>query len=206
MIHQMRQGSEEWFAVRCGKVTASRVVDILKGAKGAYLAARKNYMAELLIERLTGEPTETFISAPMRWGTETEPLARGAFEALEGLEVKEVGFVDHPTIKNFGASPDSLTEDGGLEIKCPNTSTHLELIDGGKIKRDYMIQMHVNMMCCEMGRWHYVDYDPRLPAPLDYYHKVIERDTALVAEIESEVRLFLAELDAKEKKYRGMME
>lgn len=192
----MEQRTAEWFAARLGKVTASRVGDLMARTKSGYSASRKNYMAELVIERLTGKWQDGFESAAMRWGTEIEPMARSEYEARTGELVDEVGFIDHPSIPMFGASPDGLVgKDGGLEIKCPNTATHIEYLTGGSIDRAYIIQMHVGMMCTGRAWWDFLSFDPRLPENLSYFCVRVKRDDALVAEIEDEVKKFLAELD-----------
>ena len=137
----MEQGSDEWFAARIGKVTASRVSDILAKTKSGYAASRANYMAELLCERLTGQRGPTYQTPAMAWGTANEPLARQAFINSTGLLVEEVGFVPHATILNAGASPDGLVQhDGLLEIKCPQTATHLELLSGGNMHQSRPVQ------------------------------------------------------------------
>ena len=192
----MEQRTAEWFAARLGKVTASRVADVMARTKSGYSASRTHYMAELVCERLTGIPSEHFESAAMKWGTDTEPLARRAYEARTGELVEEVGFIEHQRIKGFGASPDGLVgTDGGLEIKCPNTATHIEYLTGGSIDRAYIIQMHVGMMCTGRAWWDFLSFDPRLPENLSYFCVRVKRDDALVAEIEDEVKKFLAELD-----------
>jgi putative phage-type endonuclease len=192
----MEQRSDEWFAARLGKVTASRVSDIMAKTKSGYSTSRKNYMAELLCERMTGRKEEGFESPAMKWGTETEPLARMAFELETGLLVEEVGLVDHATIPMFAASPDGLIgSDQGLEIKCPNTATHLETLLNGTIKSEYIIQMQVAMACTGRKNWYFASFDPRLPAHLQLFIKSIPRDDDQIAEIESEVKSFLAELD-----------
>jgi len=114
MIEMMDQGSESWFQVRIGKVTASRVADVIAKTKTGYSASRDNYMAQLVCERLTGQKGESFTNAAMQHGTETEPLARAAYEALKDVLVDEVGFVPHPTIEMAGASPDGLVGEDGL--------------------------------------------------------------------------------------------
>ena len=190
----IKQGSEEWHALRLGKVTASRVVNILPGARGAYLAGRKNYMSELICEVLTGKAADHFVSIPMQWGTDTEPLARTDFEIEMGLMVKEVAFATHPTIEDFGASPDGLVgENSGIEIKCPETAQHIDVLLNHKVKRDYRIQMNVNMMCTGRTEWYYVDYDPRLPAKLSIVIIPFKKDPVLCAEIEMEVKKFQSE-------------
>jgi len=163
-------------------------------------------MAELVAERLTGTWEEGFISGPMKWGTETEPLARAEYEIREGVEVDEVGFIDSPDIPMFGGSPDGLVgETGGLEIKCPNTATHIETLLAGVVDRKYIIQVQSLMAVTGRAWWDFVSFDPRLPAELSYWQTRIMRDNAFIAEIENEVRGFLAELDDLEKKLRGMM-
>lgn len=200
------QGTDQWHIDRLGKVTASRVADVMAKTKSGYSASRKNYMAELVAERLTGTWEEGFISGPMKWGTETEPLARAEYEIREGVEVDEVGFIDSPDIPMFGGSPDGLVgETGGLEIKCPNTATHIETLLAGVVDRKYIIQVQSLMAVTGRAWWDFVSFDPRLPAELSYWQTRIMRDNAFIAEIENEVRGFLAELDDLEKKLRGMM-
>ncbi len=193
----MEQRTAEWFDARLGKVTASRVADVMARTKSGYSASRKNYMAELVCERLTGIPSEHFESAAMKWGTDTEPLARSAYEARTGELVEEVGFIEHPRIKGFGASPDGLVgTDGGLEIKCPNTATHIDTLLSGAIDSRYIYQLSTGMACTGRKWWDFVSFDPRLPDNLSYKCIRIYRDDALIAEIESEVIRFLEELEA----------
>jgi putative phage-type endonuclease len=204
----MIQRSEEWFAARRGKVTASRVIDILPGKNG-YTAARKNYMSELLCERLTGVSAESYQNAAMQWGTDTEPMARSVYEAVTGRMVEEEGFIPHPFIDGFGASPDGVTSDLNgnicIEIKCPNTATHLQTLTTGEIDYKYIVQMHAAMMCLGRAACDFISYDPRLPEKLSIFIKRINRDYKLVELIDSEVIKFLGELDALEKAMRGMM-
>jgi putative phage-type endonuclease len=189
------QGSEEWHKCRLGKVTASRVADLLPGKKGAYLASRKNYIAEKVCEILTGNKTESFVSSAMDHGTETEPLARSAYEALMGLMVDEVGFIDHPNIKDFGASPDGLVNnDGCIEIKCPNTATHIDTLLNGTVKDQYYIQMQVVMMCCNRSWCDFISFDDRMPDNLQLFIKRFDRDNDLISDIEREVMKFQNEL------------
>ena len=206
MIYEdIEQGSPEWHSLRLGKVTASRVVNVLPGVKGKYLAGRKNYMSELICEILTGKHAEHFVSGPMQWGTDTEPLGRTGFEIETGLLVKEVAFATHPTIKDFGASPDGLIGDNsGIEIKCPETAQHIDVLLNHKVKRDYVIQMNVNMICTERNEWYYVDFDPRLPDKLSIVIIPFKKDPVLCAEIEMEVKKFLDEMNTKLKLLRGL--
>lgn len=192
----MEQRTPEWTIARLGKVTASRVADMMAKTKSGYSASRKNYMAELICERLTGVPTEHYENVAMKRGTETEPLARSAYEARKSTLVEEVGFIDHPYIPMFGASPDGLVGgEGGLEIKCPNTATHIELLIGGGIDQRYIYQMQVAMMCTGRKWWDFVDYDPRLPENLQLFIQRVFFSPEMAEEIELEVTKFNAEID-----------
>ena len=195
----MDQRSPEWFAARCGKVTASRMADVVaKTAKG-YGASRANYMAELVVERLTGKPTDGFTNAAMQWGTEQEPFARDAYSAKTGELVTEVGFVNHPRIENAGASPDGIVGAGLVEIKCPNTASHIDYLLSLEPPQKYYFQMQWQMACC-MAEWcDWVSYDPRMPEHLRLLVVRIPRDDDTVRMLEYEVVTFLGELDDKVK-------
>ena len=193
----MEQYSPEWWAERIGKVTASKVVDICKGLKGKHLASRKNYMADKVIEILTGQAPEGFTSKSMEWGTETEPMARAVYEAETGNFVEEVGFINHPTIDRLGASPDGIIDlDICLEIKCPNTATYIGFVMKPIIDRRYIYQMNCQMMCTERKLTHFVMYDPRLPDNMAYTMIEVKKDPVICAEIKAETELFIMELDA----------
>ena len=192
----MDQRSNEWFSARLGKVTASKVADIMARTKSGYSASRANYMAQLICERLTGERHESFTSAAMQWGTDTEPQARAAYEFLTDSSVTEVGFIDHQIIADFGASPDGLVGDDGLiEIKCPNTATHLNTLSTEVVPAQYVTQMQVQMSCTGRQWCDFVSFDPRLPAEMQMWVKRVIRDDAAIAEIEAETVKFLDELD-----------
>ena len=198
MIEMMDQGTEEWFTIRIGKVTASRVADVLAKTKTGYSATRDNYMAQLVCERLTGEKGESFTNAAMQHGTDTEPLARAAYEALKDVLVDEVGFVPHPSIIMAGASPDGLVgDDGLLEIKCPNTATHIETLISKTVPGKYNTQMQFQMACTGRQWCDFVSFDNRLPAELQLFVKRVPRDEVFIRLIESEIVQFLAELDDK---------
>lgn len=195
----MEQRSEEWIKIRLGKVTASRIADVTAKTKTGWSASRANYMAELLSERLTGEPRDTFTNAAMQWGTDMEPQARRVYEFMEGVEVQEVGFVPHPTIGMSGASPDGLVGDLGLvEIKCPNTATHIETLLGAPIDAKYLKQMQWQMACTNRSWCDFVSFDPRLPERMQIHIQRVNVDPPFIREMEKEVAEFLAELDAKE--------
>jgi len=160
--------------------------------------SRKNLRADLIAERLTGNKTDSYSNSAMNWGVETEPQARVAYEVFSYNFVDQVAFVDHLTIANFGCSPDGLVGDDGLiEIKCPNTSTHLEYIETRKPPSKYMTQM-MSQMAVTGRQWcDFVSFDPRLPDGLKLLVIRIERDDAVIAKIEVEAIKFLAEVDAK---------
>lgn len=192
------QGSPEWHALRCGKVTASRVADVVAKTKTGWGAGRANYMAELIAERLTGEPAEKFTNAAMSWGTEKEPEARMAYAFRTDANVVEVGFEPHPTIAMSGASPDGLVDAFGLvEIKCPNTATHIETLLGSIVPGKYMTQMLWQMACTGRAWCDFVSFDPRMPEEMRLFIKRVPRDEGRIAELERDVREFIAELDAK---------
>ena len=198
MIEMMDQGTEEWFTIRIGKVTASRVADVSAKTKTGYSATRDNYMAQLICERLTGQKGESFTNAAMQHGTDTEPLARAAYEALKDVLVDEVGFVPHPSIIMAGASPDGLVgDDGLLEIKCPNTATHIETLISKTVPGKYNTQMQFQMACTGRQWCDFVSFDNRLPAELQLFVTRVPRDEVFIRLIESEIVQFLAELDDK---------
>jgi putative phage-type endonuclease len=201
MIEMMEQGTEEWFTIRIGKVTASRVADVIAKTKTGYSATRDNYMAQLVCERLTGQKGESFSNAAMQHGTETEPLARLSYEVATNVLVDEVGFVPHPTIEMAGASPDGLVgDDGLLEIKCPNTATHIETLLSQSVPGKYNTQMQFQMACTGRQWCDFVSFDNRLPDELQLFVKRVPRDTVFIRLIEAEIIQFLAELDDKIKK------
>jgi len=194
----MEQRTNEWFAARLGCVTASRTADVMAKTKSGYAASRANYMAQLITERLTQTAPEGFSSAAMQWGTETEPQARLAYEMMTGANVVEDGFVLHPTIEGFGASPDGLVGDDGLiEIKCPNSATHIDTLLSEKVPAKYVTQMQVQMLCTGRQWCDFVSFDPRLPGDMNYWCRRVEADPERQAEIETEVQKFLAEMQDK---------
>lgn len=192
----MEQGSTEWIEARLGRVTASRIADVMARTKSGWGAGRANYKAELVAERLTGAAGDSWQSPAMRWGIETEPLARDAYAFFKGVEVKEVGFVPHPAIDMTGASPDGLVgADGLVEIKAPNTATHIDTLLNGTVPDKYVKQMQWQMACTGRAWCDFVSFDPRLPESMQAYIERFPRDDAAIAEIETAVADFLAEVD-----------
>ena len=194
----MEQRSPEWVAARLGKVTASRVADLMAKTKSGPSASRQNYMADLIVERLTGEQADHFQSAAMIWGTETEPLAREAYSFITAQAVVEEGFVLHPSIPDFGASPDGLVgEDGLLEVKCPATATHIETLLTEAVPAKYITQMQAQMACTGRAWCDFVSFDPRMPGDMQLWVKRVPCDPAFMSAMEGEVQAFLAELAPK---------
>lgn len=194
----VEQGSAEWKAIRAGRVTASRVADIIAKTKTGASASRANYMSELICERLTGATADGFTSPAMAWGTEKEPEARRLYEFMHDTEVAQIGFVEHPSIAMCGASPDGLVGTNGLiEIKCPNTATHIDTLLGTPIASKYITQMQWQMACTERTWCDFVSHDPRLPPSMHLYIKRVLRDDGMIAQLESDVRAFLDEIDEK---------
>jgi len=192
------QGSPEWFAMRCGKVTASRVADVLAKTKTGWGAGRANYAAELIAERLTQTTAPSFTNAAMQWGTDQEPVARQVYAAGHSLDVSEIGFVDHPEINMSGASPDGLVGVWGLvEIKCPNTATHLDTLLSETVPGKYITQMQWQMACTGREWCDFVSFDPRLPESMALFVKRVHRDVSHILELETEVAAFIAEIDDK---------
>jgi putative phage-type endonuclease len=202
----MQQQSEAWFAARLGRVTASRISDVMARTKTGYSASRKNYLMQLLCERMTGRKEESYVNAAMQRGTDLEPLARSSYEVDRGVMVMECGFVAHPSIPMAGASPDGLVNDDGLiEIKCPNTAQHVDFLRTGEIDSGYKLQMLWQCECTGRAWCDFVSYDDRMPQELQYrcvrYTPSVEERQA----VRDEVQKFLRELAALESEMRALM-
>lgn len=162
------------------------------------LACRRDYKIELVCERLSGRVADHYVSPDMDRGSAQEPYARAAYEVATGAMVDQAGFILHPVIDFSGASPDSLVDtDGGLEIKCPRTSTHLEWLMAGVVPEEHIPQMMWNMACAERGWWDFLSFDDRLPEGLRIFCARLERDDKIIAEMEYGVMEFNAEIEAK---------
>lgn len=197
-LHDIEQRTADWHAARLGRVTASRIADVMATTKSGYSASRANYMAELIVQILTGQPGESYSNAAMAWGTDTEPKARDAYSTLTGHLVDETGFHLHPAIEQAGASPDGLVgADGLVEIKCPQTATHIDYLLTRKPPSKYVLQMQWQMACTQRSWCDFVSYDPRLPEHLQIMVVRVERDPVVITRVEEEVAAFLGELNAK---------
>ena len=191
----IEQGTEEWLKIRLGKVTASGVADVLAKTKTGVSASRANYLIKLAIQRTTGQIEEGFTNDAMQWGKDHEAQARVAYEVVSGNFVDQVGFVEHPSIKWFGCSPDGLINNNGLvEIKCPNSATHWSYIKDDGPPTKYYIQMQAQMACTEREWCDFVSFDPRMPERSRLFIKRVMREDAYIAEMEAEVKKFLDEV------------
>lgn len=192
----VEQGSEAWIKLRLGKVTASRISDLMARTKSGWSASRDAYAAELICERLSGQRYEKFKSKSMERGNEVEDDARAAYAFRFDVDPVPVGFVEHPTIAMAGCSPDRLiAEDGLLEIKSPDSHTHLATLLGASIPRAYLLQMQWQLCCCQRQWVDFVSFDPRFPEHMNLSIKRVHRDDAMIREMEAAVVDFLLELD-----------
>lgn len=203
----IEQGTPEWHAQRLGRVTASRVADVIARTKTGWGASRANYMAELLVERLTGKATEGYTNAAMQWGIDQEPAARETYEFLHSCSVEQAAFVEHPNIGMTGASPDGYVgADGLVEFKCPNSATHSETLLGGTIPQKYVVQIQWQMACTGRKWCDWVSFDPRFPASMRMFVQRIARNDKMISELEGDVIAFLVELNDKESALRTKYE
>jgi putative phage-type endonuclease len=204
-MNDIEQRSDAWFAARLGKVTASKVSDVMAKTKTGYSATRESYMTQLVCERLSGQKAESFTNAAIQHGIDTEPLARSAYEAYADVMVEEVGFVQHPRIEMAGASPDGYVGlFGCIEIKAPQTSTHIETLLTEAIPSKYYAQMQWQMACAQRQWCDYVSFDPRIRQDLQLFVKRVEFDAPYVAILEEEVIKFLKEVDEKVNKLNNL--
>ena len=196
-LAQLEQGSELWIQARVGLVTASRCADVIAMTKKGEGADRRNYRTELICERLTGIPYPQYVTKDMEWGREQEPFARAAYELRYDVLVETVGFVPHPTITNFGCSPDGYSGDKGmLQIKCPTIGTHLAYLMAGVVPVEHIPQMLGELACHPEREWSdFVSFHPAFPEHLQLFVRRFERNDKLIATLESEVQHFNYELE-----------
>lgn len=204
-MSEIEQRSDEWFKVRLGKVTASRIADVIAEVKTGEAAARADYRVELICERMTGQQSEGFTNVHIERGIELEPFARAAYEAKNNLFVTQIGFAQHPTIEMSGASPDGLIgDDGMLEIKCPKAKTHINTMLDGRVPKKYIPQMQWQMACTGRKWNDFVSYCPELPADLQLFVTRLERDDDYIAELEQKVTTFLHEVSITMERLEGV--
>ena len=199
------QGSNEWLQARCGSLGASSIHEVIAKTKTGWGASRANAMARLIAERMTGMPQETYQNAAMQWGTDKEPEARDLYASKQEAEVVQVGLFLHPRIAGTHASPDGLVgEDGLLEIKAPNTSTHIATLLSGKIDKKYELQMAWQMACTGRAWCDFVSFDPRMPADLRLWVRRVERDDNAIRDLEEQVAQFLGEVEDKVRRLQAL--
>lgn len=203
------QGDAEWFGSRVGMLTASRIREALRKSKrGDELQTRYNLKLELAVERITKKPAEHIVTAWMERGAEMEPLARATYELRRETDVKQVGFVLHPSIAWAGCSPDGLIGDTGLvELKVPKPSTHADYLLGECVPSIYQPQMLWQMACCPGYEWcDFVSYCPDFPEPLDLFICRLPRDAERITEMEAEAEKFLKEVESMAMRLQGGLE
>jgi putative phage-type endonuclease len=193
----IEQGSDEWKQARLGHVTASNMADVMSKGKGtAEAVGRYKYKVKLVAERLTQTSGESFTNAAMEWGIEQEQFACIEYEAFRNVFVERTGFWVHPEIQWLGVSPDRLVGDEGLiEVKCPNTTTHLGYLFENKIPSDYYKQIQCQLWVTGRQWCDFVSYDPRLPKRNQLLIVRAERDEKLIKEMETETLQFLGEVN-----------
>jgi len=200
----MKQRTEEWYQARLGCLGASSIADMLATTKSGESASRANLRARIVAERLTGRPQETYTNAAMQHGIDTEAEARAMYEVAVGVMVAETGWHKHPRIDWCGASPDGLIEDCGLlEIKCPNTATHIDTLLSKRVPAKYLPQMQWQMAVTGRQWVDFVSYDPRMPPDLQLWTVRVARDDARIEQLEVEAEKFLAEVADVVSRLRG---
>jgi len=196
MSEGITQRTDAWYQARCGSLGASQLNDALATTKNGWGASRDNLKNKLIAERLTGVPSENYVNAAMQFGIDNEDAARKAYEEYAGVFVDELGIALHPVLKYTHASPDGLVGDDGLiEIKVPNTTTHIETLKAKKAPSKYINQMMWQMRCTDRQWCDFVSFDPRLPSHLQLFIVRVERDEAIIADLEAKVTEFLTEVE-----------
>lgn len=196
IITTHEQRSPEWFAARLGKATASNFSKVIATVKSGEAAERRNYRVKLALERITGKQEDVFINEAMRLGTEREPLARMAYEALTGNLVEEVGLCLHDTLE-CGASPDGLIDvKRGLEIKCPSPGKHFEYLRQKAEPPEYTAQIQGCMWICEREEWDFVSFCPEFPEHAQLIARTIPRDDIYITKLAMAVESFMEEVRA----------
>ena len=198
----IEQRTEEWFQQRLGKVTASRISDVIAKTKTGVSTSRQNYLVQLVSERITGKKGDSFVNQAMLDGIERESVARELYMQSKGVSVTEVGFFDHPTIAMSGASPDGAVNaeqegkyDGLIEIKCPIETTHTNTLMSKSVPSKYIPQMQWQLACTG-ARWvDFVSYNPNFPEELQLFVARVDRDDTYIGELEAEVIKFLDEVE-----------
>jgi len=203
-MDDIKQGSDAWFQLRLGKVSASRVADILAKTKTGPSASRQNYLIELALQRVTGVFEQGFTTQAMQDGIDREGQARIAYEIKTNEFVDQVAFINHSTIEGFGCSPDGLVNTNGLcEIKCRGNAGHWEVIKSGEIPKKYWIQQQAQLSCTSREWNDYVGYNPNFPERSQLFIKRVYRDETFIAEMEEQIKQFLSEVEVEVNLMKG---
>ena len=195
---ELIQGSDSWFKARMGKVTASKLSDLMRKTKYGESTYKTRLRMELAIERITGKSASpNFMNQAMHDGVEREPDARKLFEAITGKEVALCGSFDHPEIVNTSASPDGLLrgENAVLELKCPPHVTHAKNLLSDKMPKNYEYQVQWQIACTGSEYAYFASYHPDFPKDLRLKFVKVEKDVKLIAELEKAVREFDVEVE-----------
>lgn len=193
------QRSEAWFAARAGRVTGSRAKDVIAAIKTGEAAARRDYRAQLVAERMTGQPDEDgYTNADMQRGIDLEPLAFAAYEARTGHMVQRSGFLAHTELL-VGCSLDGHIGDfdGILEIKAPRVANHLKTLRAGSVPQDYLPQILHNLWVTNAQYCDFVSFCPKWPEPMHLFIRRVERDEAVIQRYADQVLAFLAEVETE---------
>jgi hypothetical protein len=196
-ISKAEQRSPEWFAARAGRVTGSRASDVLATIKSGEAAARRDYRAQLLAERLTGQPQEDgYVNAAMQWGIDQEANAFAAYEAHSGHLVNRTGFLSCDELM-IGCSLDGDVNGftGIVELKCPKTATHLKYLKAGVVPSEHVPQIVHNLLVTNAQWCDFVSYDPRLPEEYRLFVVRMPRDEKQIASYQVALSLFLSDVE-----------
>lgn len=201
----VEQGSDLWHQLRLGHVTASGIADLMAKTKTGESESRRKYKVKLVAERMTGKTQESYSNAAMEWGVEQEQYAAMAYELKNNILLDKTGFWLHPSIKWLGVSPDRLVgNDGLVEIKCPNTTTHIDYILDDVVPARYYKQIQCQLWVTNSQWCDFVSYDPRLPEENQLFIKRAYPDEVFIHEMESEVLRFLDEVEQMINKLKGI--
>lgn len=205
IINNIEQGSEEWLSMRLGWITASRFKDVKSnGRGGAPSKTRLSYMYQLAAEAITGERVESFSSEYMDWGTKTEPQACAMYELDSGNSVDHPAFIKWNKVNKIGISPDGIISvDGGLEIKCPKTTTQIETFLSGKMPTSHAPQVQGSLWVTGREWWDFVSFDPRIDGDASYFCQRQYRDEKYISELEEKCLSFESELLEMISKLKG---
>jgi len=194
----MQQGSEEWLQATAGSCGSSDAPRIVRKTDKGYSADRGTLLGEKVLEKLTGRRTDRPKTQAMQNGIDREPVARIGYSIKYNIEVEQVPFVPHPLIVGAHCSPDGYVGELGLvEIKCPEAKKHIEVLITEAIPKDHMEQMMWQMACTGRQWCDYVSFHPGFPKEMSMWVKRVPRVETHIKDLESEVKTFIKEINAK---------